>query len=261
MAGTRSSGTITYAVWRALFLREAVQRISGNRIAWLWLLLEPIIHIAFIMFLFEVVRMRTVPGADPAMYVMVGLIAFFMARTTTLRCMAAVGSNMALFAFRQIKPVDTVLVRAALEGFLLVVVLLIMLLGAGLLGFEVIANDPLLVLAALIGMWLCGVGLGLMFSVANELLPEFANVLKMVFMPLYFISGVMYPIYLVPQPYRGWLFYNPLLNGVEYMRDGFFSHYDPMPEASLAYLYAFGLIVVFFGLVLHVRFSQRLISR
>lgn len=252
---------MTYAVWRALFLREALFRLYANRTAWLWLLVEPIFHIAFIMLFFELVRMQTVPGADPAMFVMTGLLGFFMARNTALRSMEAINANAALFAYRQVKPVDTVLVRAALEGFLNLVIALVMLAGAALLGFDVLLNDPLEVIVAFTGLWLSGLGLGLMLSVTNQLLAELATIVKLLFLPLYFISGVMFPVQMVPQPYRDWLFYNPFLHGVEALRGGFFPHYYVVPETSLSFLYTFALVTIFFGLALQVRFARKILAQ
>ena len=260
MAAVRTPAAVTFAVWRALFLREALFRLSGNRTAWLWLLGEPVFHIAFIMLFFELVRMQTVPGAEPALFIMTGLIGFFMARNTALRSMEAINANAALFAYRQVKPVDTVLVRAALEGFLMLVIALVMLTGAALLGFDVLLNDPLEVLAAFAGLWLCGLGLGLVLSVMNQLLPEISNIVKLLFTPLYFVSGVMFPVLIVPQPYRDWLFYNPLVHGIEALRGGFFPHYYVVPETSLSSLYGFALFTIFFGLALHVRYARKIMS-
>src|SRR3990167_3285203 len=109
---------ITLSVWEALFLRETVSRLSAGRAAWLWLLMEPVFHIVFLMFIFAIIRMEVVGGVDTAVWLMVGLLAFFMFKRTALQAQNAIDANQALFAYRQVKPVDTVLVRAALEGFL-----------------------------------------------------------------------------------------------------------------------------------------------
>jgi capsular polysaccharide transport system permease protein len=253
--------SVTYAVWRALFLREAAFRLAARRAAWLWLLLEPIFHVAFIVVFFDVVRMRVMPGADPGMFIMTGLLAFFMTRNTAFRSMEAIRANSALFAYRQVKPVDTVIVRAGLEGFLGLIVALVVLGGASLFGFDVVPFHPLEVLIAFVGMWVAGLGLGLVFSVAAELVPETGNIVRLAFVPLYFFTGIMFPIQLVPQPYREWLLYNPLLHGVEVLRGGFFPHYHVMPEANLSFLLGGALVVVFLGLALHVRFARKIIAQ
>jgi capsular polysaccharide transport system permease protein len=38
----RSPASITWAVWKALFLREAVARLFAGRAAWAWILVEPV---------------------------------------------------------------------------------------------------------------------------------------------------------------------------------------------------------------------------
>lgn len=257
----RSPLAITGAVWRALFLREAISRISSGRAAWAWLLLEPIAHAAFIMVLYRLVRVRSIPGADAAVWLLVGYVAYFTARNVFSRGMEAISANQALFVYRQVLPVDAVLVRGALEVFLGLLVAAGVLAGLALLGRAVLPHDTLQVLLAFQGMCLCGLGIGLILSVGNELVPEVGRVAGMLFTPLYLLSGVMFPLALVPVQYREWVFYNPFAHGLELIRMGFFPYYHGAPESSLAYVYQFALVVVFLGLALHVRFTDRLRSQ
>jgi capsular polysaccharide transport system permease protein len=261
MSHSRSSLAIAIAVCKALFLREAVARLSAGRAAWLWILLEPVAHLVFLMTLFGFILHSVVSGINGAMFIATGLLGYFMARNTATRCMEAINANTALFAYRQVLPVDTVLVRATLEGFVALLSALVLLAGASLFGFSVIPYNPLVTMAAVGGLWLSGTGLGLILSVMSELVPEIGKLVRLMFTPLYFISGVMFPALAVPQPYRDWMFLNPFLHGLEILRDGFFSQFHAAPEASLSYLYGFALIAVFFGLALHVRFAQRMVTQ
>jgi hypothetical protein len=43
----RSPASITWAVWKALFLREAVARLFAGRAAWAWILVEPVGRLVF----------------------------------------------------------------------------------------------------------------------------------------------------------------------------------------------------------------------
>jgi len=180
----RSPGAVTWAVWKALFLREALVRLSAERAAWLWLLLEPIAHVVVLMAIFALVRQRDVFGVPGAMFIMTGILAFFMMRNTFSRATEAIKANQAFFAYRQVKPVDTVLVRAALEGALLFIVALLVLAGAGLMNYPVIPHDPMTALLAFGLMWQAGLGMGLLFSVASFLVPEIGKVVRMFNRPL-----------------------------------------------------------------------------
>ena len=258
----RSPLEITWAVWRALFLREAVSRLSAGRAAWLWLLFEPVVHVVFFMVIFGVIRQHTVGGVDGAMFIMTGVLGFFAFRNASARATNAVGANAALFAYRQVLPVDAVLVRAALEFVLLFFVAVIVLGGASVAGYEALPQDPLRVVQAGAGLWLVGVGAGLVFSVGVELVPEIGRFLDFFFnRSLYFASGIFFPPLGIPQPYRDWLMLNPLLHGVEAVRIGFFHQYQTTPDVDLGYLYGFALVTIFLGLALHARFALRLVTK
>jgi capsular polysaccharide transport system permease protein len=253
--------TVTFAVWKALFLREAVHRMSRERAASLWMVVEPVVHVVVILFLFAVLRARIVVGIDLNIWLMVGITFFFMFRRTFTQTMNAVGNSQALYTYRQVKPVDAALVRAAVEGFLMALVMIILLAGVGLYGVDVVADDPLKILLAVLGMWLFGLGFGLIASVAVEMIPELGTFLALVVQPLYFLSGVFFPIANIPQPYRDWLLFIPTVHGLELGRQGFSTSYHSLPEVSAGYLYGASLVCVLLGLALHRRFATRLTAR
>lgn len=49
----RSPASITWAVWKALFLREAVARLFAGRAAWMWILVEPVMHMGYLYVLLD----------------------------------------------------------------------------------------------------------------------------------------------------------------------------------------------------------------
>ncbi len=257
----RSHLTVTLSVWKALFLRESLSRLFSARAAWFWLLVEPTFHASYLVFIFTVVRVRTVGGIDTVLWILVGLLAFFMFRRTGTQVMNSLKANKALFTYRQVKPVDTALVRAGLEGFLMALIASVQLAGAALFGHDVIPDDALRVIHVLTLLWLLGLGFGLVTSVATELVPESARLIGMAMMPLYLVSGVIFPISAVPLPYRDWLMFNPLVHALELTRGGFASHYHVVPGTSLEYVQGFALVLLFLGLALHRRFAARLTTQ
>jgi capsular polysaccharide transport system permease protein len=114
----RNTFSVTLAVWNALFLREAVARLSATRGAWVLIVLEPVLHACFMLLLYTVLRTRSVAGADVAVWLVLGLTGYFTVQNVFQRAMGAVDANKALFAYRQVRPIDTVIVRAGLEALL-----------------------------------------------------------------------------------------------------------------------------------------------
>jgi capsular polysaccharide transport system permease protein len=254
----RTSFSVTLSVWRALFLREANQRLFRSRGEWVWMLLEPVIHTGFILYAFTVIRLRNVVGADTVVWLLVGLMAFFLFRRTAQQATKAISTNKALFAYRQVKPFDAVLLSAAAEGSLTIIVALLLLFGAYLFGHDTFPADPMTVFLVAGAMWLLGLDFALFVSVANELVPEMAKVVSMVMTPLYLLSGVIFPLGHIPQPYQNWLMLNPLAHGLEAIRQAFSPYYHVLPETSVAYLYGFALTGLFLGLAMQRRFAGRL---
>ena len=257
----RTPASITWAVWKALFLREAVARLFAGRAAWVWILVEPVVHLVILNVLFGFILRRLVSGVEGGMFITTGVLGFLIVQNTAMRSKEAITANMGLFTYRQVFPIDTVLVRAALEAVSLLISALFLLTGLGLFGSTVLPHDVLLVMAALSALWLSGLGLGLMMSVATELIPEVGKVTDMLFRPLYFLSGIMYPVSAIPPAYRDWLLVNPFVHGIETLRMGFFPEYHAADGVSLSYLLGFAVITVCLGLALHVRFGGRLVAQ
>ncbi|WP_245587351.1 ABC transporter permease [Comamonas composti] len=241
-----------------MLLREAVARLSASRGAWAWLVLEPVVHVLFMLVIFTVIRARTLAGADVTIWLLLGMSCFFTARNVFQRSMGALSANAALFAYRQVRPADTVFVRAALEILLGLVVAAFLVLLVSFVGHDISPPSPLQAMAAYAGTMLCGLGLGLMLSVAGHLISEVQQLVSFLLLPLYLLSGVIFPLSAIPVQYREWVFLNPFAHGIELLRSSFFPIYHAAPEANFGYLYGFALVSIFLGLALHVRFTERL---
>jgi capsular polysaccharide transport system permease protein len=257
----RSPASITWAVWKALFLREAVARLFAGRAAWVWIIAEPVVQLVFLSVLFGFVLQRVVSNIDHGLFIATGVLGFGLARNTAMRIKDAITANDTLLTYRQVLPVDMVLVRAALEAFLFMVSALCLFTGLGLLGYQVFPHDFLQVVLAFAALWLAGIGVGLILSVASQLIPESGKVGGMLMAPLYFVSGVMYPPSVIPPAYQSWFLLNPFVHGIETVRTGFFPQYHTIPGVSMGYLLAFAMVTICLGLALHVRFATRLIAK
>jgi capsular polysaccharide transport system permease protein len=258
---TRNPLAVSWAVWQAVFLREALDRLFGMRFAWCWLLFEPVLHIGFTVILFSLIRVFSVGNADVVIWLMVGLLAFFLFRRTAVQVLHAIDSNKDFFAYRQVKPFDAALARAVLEAFIMVLITVILLVIAAMFGHEVMPVDPLLVFVAAIGLWLFACGYGIITSVCMKLVPESKHVFNLLILPLYIVSGVIWHLRAIPMPYREWLMINPIAHGLELVRLGYFSDYHAVPGVSLWYLYAWTGCALCFGLMLYRAFHLRLVMR
>lgn len=257
---TRSPLLIIWTVWAALFLREALWRLFSRRGAWAWLLLEPAFHIFYLIFIYTVLNVRHISGFDTSMWVVVGVVAFFIFDRTSSQTANAISANKSLFSYRQVLPADALFVRAVVELVLTLFAGLLVLLLLSLFGHQVLPDNLPAVIQAIFGLWLLALGWGLVRAVLSDLVPEIDIVLNLIMRPMYLISGLMLPLSTLPPGYRDWLVLNPVAQGLEAARAGFSAAYHPFTGLSFSYLYASAVLMLFSGLLLLRKFGLRLVT-
>ena len=250
----------TLMIWKALFLKDALARFFGSRGAWVWLLIEPSIHIAFMATVFTFIKKRHVSGVEVAPWLMVGMIAFFLFKRTSVQGLHAIDCNKAFFAFRQVRPFDATFCKSLVEAFSLFFIGVFLVICFSFMGFKFYPNDILKILFSLLGLWLLGIGYGLISSFCMRIVPDSGFILQILMMPLYMISGVIIPISVIPQPYRQYVMYNPLVHGIESVRIGFWSTYHT-ENVDIWYLYSWVLVFLVTGLALYRVYETRLVTQ
>ena len=249
------------SVWKALFLREAMVRMFGTRMAWVWLVLEPVVHVLWLVLVFTFIRVRHIGGIETPLWIAAGMLVFMTFRRTVSQVQNGVDANSSLFAYRQVRPADVVLVRALVEGVTMLLISSAVFTIGAVMGWMLWPSNSWKVLEAFFAAWLCALGLGMVFGVLVKLVPETERIINFIMMPLMMISGVIFPISLVQPPYLDWLLLNPLAHAIEASRLGFAPYYHSFIGLELGYAYQFALLLVFLGLALFRRFNQRLITQ
>ncbi len=256
----RTPWEIQRAVLFALLQRELKARFGGRWLGAFWILLEPVAHLSYLMLLFGVIRDRIIPGVPFVMFLLTGLIPFFIFRSVSLRVMGTVDGSRGLFGYRQVKPIDPIIARAALDVLLYGVVFAIFLVAFGWSGLEWFPARPLEVLAVGGVLIALGFGLGLIFVVLTDDVPQVRIFIRIAYLPLYLISGVIFPVKVLPPEALDWLLWNPLLHLMECMRGYFFAQYQPIPQASLSFASAVALVTLAVGVALYRLRRHRLLA-
>jgi len=248
MLKPRSPLQIKKSVIFALVLREARSRFGDRRMGASWTLIEPICHLLILSVLFGLLRGRTVVGIDFPVFVLVGLAPFLLFRNTALRLMNSPKENRSLFAYKQIKPLDTYIARTLVEFSISASVYAILVFGFAWFGFDMSIKSPIeWMLTILLGM-VFSFALGMLLSLIAHAMPGSNMFIRMMFFPLYFISGVLIPASYLPHAMLPLLLLNPFLHLLELIRVEIFPHYVPVDGVSLNYVVAFTLVLLFVSL-------------
>lgn len=257
---SRTAFQITRSVLFALILREARGRFGDTRLGAVWLLIEPLCHLFIFTVLFSLIRGGTVASVEYPVFVLVGMAPFLLYRNTALQLMESPRINRPLFAYKQIKPLDTFLARMLVEACISAIVYLLLVAGFAWYGYDMSITAPLEWLAILLLGLLFAFALGILFSLIVHAVPGVRLVIRMLFFPLYFISGVLHPAAYLPPALMPLLLLNPFLHLTELLRASVFTYYEPVTGTSVFYVAAVTLVLLFVSLGLYRARRLHLVS-
>jgi capsular polysaccharide transport system permease protein len=259
-ARRRTAGEIQRTVLFALVLREMKQRVGGQWIGALWTVFEPLAHTMVMVSILGFVRGNLVAGVEFPVFLVTGLIPYFFFQHLTMRLMDGIEANRGVFAYRQVKPIDALLSRAIVEALMNLLVYTLTLGILAWLGFHVLPALPLELIGVHILIGFFGLSTGLLAAVVAHDRPRVKSFIRISFMPLYFMTGVIFPIHVLPREYLEWLLWNPMLHLVELSRHSFAPQYRPVDGVNLLYPIGCTLLVFAIGLAQYRVKRLRLIA-
>lgn len=247
---SRSGYEVQRSAINALFFREIKTRFGKYRLGYLWAVLEPSAHLIVLLLFFGFIMHRTMPDISFPQFLLNGIIPYFIFSNITQRSLGAIEANQGLFNYRPIKPIDTIIARAKLETIIYMAVYFILMLVVAMSGETIKVNNLLQLFFAWFMLILFSCGIGMIFMVAGHYLPEAQKLFPIMLKPLYFLSGIMFPLHSIPKEHWPYLLWNPILHAVELSREAVVAGYVS-EGVSLEYLVIVTLATLFIGLAVY----------
>lgn len=247
----RSRMQIQRDVLYALLLRELSSRFGKSRGGFVWVLVEPIAHLLVPILIFGFLRNMGAPGVEYPVFLVYGFLPFLLFKAICLQIVDGVNSAQGLLSYRQVMLMDVFVSRAMAHCVIQAVVFFIVLTGLGMLGFDVLPGRPVELAGILALTALLAFGLGIVLAAISSLVPDARSVIKIMFMPLYFASGILFPVTRFPDEWVRWMSVNPVLHLVELSRTMAIDGYQPMQYTSVTYPVALALGTTLIGLMLY----------
>jgi len=243
----------------ALFLRE-IKRKFNDKFGISWAVIQPVSFI----FILSFIRGRMDGGETHSMptfiFMTYGMISILFFLSTFNLTAGAIKKNKSLFAFRQVKPIASIIAVGFLELIIITFVIILMVVIMYFLRMELELYDFLTVFVNFLLIWVIAVSLGLIFALANSFVTEFDKVRKLAQRPLFFISGVFFSLQDIPQDMRIYLDWNPILHAIELSRQAAYPAFGAV-GVSQTYVVMFALVTIFISLALYRVYWKQAISR
>jgi len=247
----RSPMRIQRSVVFALVIRELRARVEGKWLSLMWMVFEPLAHVLVILALFGFRHHVVSTNVEFPVFLVTGILPFFMFRNLARRLPTAITANRGLYAYRQIKPLDALIGRAIVEVALYAAVMLVAFAMLGWLGYHWLPIAPLELIGVGTLLIALGTALGLLFAVVGHNRPRVHTVVGLAFMPLYLLSGVILPLHNLAAEVREVLLWNPVLHLIELARQHYVPAFQPLQGVGWSYPAFFTLIVSALALSLY----------
>lgn len=244
----------------AMMLREMASSYGRSPGGYLWAILEPAAGIFLLALLFSLAFRAPPLGKDFAIFYATGVVPFFAFNEVSNKTAAALQYSKQLLAYPRVTFMDAILGRFILNFLTQMLTGYVVLTGTVLL-FETrtLIDFPGIALAYAMLAALCfGVGtlncfLFLRFAIWQR---AWAIVTR----PLMIVSGIIFVFDSIPEPYRGYLWYNPLIHIIGQMRKSFYISYSG-DYVSPAFVFGVGLGCTLIGLLFLRRYYRDLLTR
>lgn len=254
----RSSWQVQKSVIYALFLREVNVRFSAGTLGYFWVIFEPLLQIAIFVSV-KVMLFGSDSTLDYPVFITLGFIGFNLFRHIVDRSMSAFLANKGLYAYKQVKPIDTIIARVLVEVLITLIIASIFMVVGLYFDFDLDIENIALLIISFFWLILFSVSFGLFVAVIIVFSDSLQKSIKLVLSPLMFVSAVFYPMQNLPQVLQELLYYNPLAHFMEMMHANYFYVLDDS-FVDYRYMLIWTVVPLYMGLWLYQHLEKRIIS-
>jgi len=258
MKALLDSWAIQRRVIGALLMREVLTRYGRHNLGFLWLFIEPMLFTLGVTALWTALKAVHGSSIPITAFALTGYSSVLLWRNMPNRCVGAVVPNLALMYHRNVRIIDIFLSRLLLEVAGATMSFLILSIAFISVGWIVLPEDMLLVVAGWLMLAWFGTALAIMLASFAE---EYETVEKLWHPGSYLLfplSGAAFLVDALPVEAQRLVLFLPMVHATEAIREGFFgsqmhAHYD------LWYMAKVNLVMTFLGLMQTKKISLKVI--
>ncbi len=226
------SGAWRYRYFISSSVRTELRtKFVRSRLGGLWMILNPLAQVLIFAFVLSAVLSAKLPGINNryayAIYLMAGTLGWSLFSEIVNRCLTLFIDNANILkklAFPRVALPLIVVGSAAVNNILLFLAVLVIF---GVLGH--VPGTALVALPLLMAVTIAlALGFGLALGVLNVFIRDIGQVVPVVMQFLYWFTPVVYMANIIPEEFRQWLAFNPLVPIVMSYHDVLL--YDKLPE-------------------------------
>ena len=243
----------------ALLMREMNTTYGRSAMGYVWAVLEPIAAIGLLSVIFSIAFRSPALGVSFPLFYAAGYLPFMYFTDTSIGLAQSIRFSRQLLFYPRVTFVDALLARLILKTLTHGLVFLVVISGIQIFSETRVVIQFEYIFSAFAMAGALAIGVGVLNCLLFEILPAWERMWSIVTRPLFILSGILFTIESVPEPYRSLLLVNPLTQFVSEMRRGFYPYYDGK-FTSYLYVYGIALVMAAAGFLLLKRYSRKLLD-
>jgi ABC-type polysaccharide/polyol phosphate export permease len=241
---------------RALVARELKVRYRRSAIGFLWTMLQPLLMMAVLAVVFSSIFRFRFPEGNYVVFVLAGLLFWNFFSQSILASMNSLRGNAALLKKLPL-PKEVFPLAAVLSGVVNLCLALVPLLAILVISGHPIRPAILFLPVSILVAGAFTLGAGLLLSPLSVFFSDVVELVGVLLAALMYLTPVIYPKEIVPEPYLSLVRYNPVRSILEVFRDPiFYGKIPPLTHLSVALGIALGMMAL--GLLVFRKSSDRI---
>lgn len=241
-----------------IMLRDLRTRFGSTAFSYLVAVLWPAAHVAILLSIYLALGRLPLFGTDLMTWSFTGALCFVLFVYPFRYVGMALADGSALLGFPIVQPIDLIVAKCILETLTAVMYSLVIYFGLALIGFPIDIHHMAVALQGWLAALFLGLSIGIFFAPIVRVF-KFAMLLAtLIIITCWLSSGNLFLPDSIPDPYRYYLSFNPLMHSMEWFRTGVYFDYTS-ETLNKTYLISVSCGLIFTGLVLE-RFTRAMKS-
>lgn len=233
----------------ALMLREMATTYGRSVAGYMWAIIEPVAALALMSIVFSIFLRSPALGSSFPLFYASGYLIFMIYSGVGNKIAATVQFSRQLLEYPAVTALDAILARFILNMLTQIMVVYIVLSGIIIMYDLRLILDLQAILVALLITGAFVLGVGTFNCYLFVAFPAYQQVWAILNRPMFIISGIFFVFDDVPQPFRDFLWFNPLIHMIGKMRAGVYATYEA-EYVSIPYVMGLSLLLFAAGLLL-----------
>ena len=228
-------------------------------IGYLWEIIQPVGGIALLTAVFSVMLSAPPIGKSFVLFYSTGILPFLMYQTVNAKVAQSIQFSRQLLIYPSVTVFDALAARFLLNYMTQVLVCFVLFTGIMMVQETRTSIDLWAILLSFAMAGALAFGVGVINSFLFGMLPVWFRLWTVLNRPLFLVSGALFLFEDIPEPYRSYVWYNPITHIIGQMRHGFFSYYEAS-YVSPIYVFSVSLTMCVVGFLFLKRYALNILN-